>query len=165
MIQVTGLKRSFGSFVAVRNVSFGIEPARGVVGLLGPNGAGKTTTMRMLTGYLKPDEGRITVAGLDGSTEAGRLEIKRTIGYLPENNPLYPEMLVSEYLEFMGRARGMDRGWMHRALDLGHLCGAPPALIEAFAALRALLLDESVVLLNRWPTGRKQADESEATER
>ena len=148
----------------MRNVSFGIEPARGVVGLLGPNGAGKTTTMRMLTGYLKPDEGRITVAGLDGSTEAGRLEIKRTIGYLPENNPLYPEMLVSEYLEFMGRARGMEGTALQSAgrrmieeLELESHFYTPIGLLSRGFRQRvglagALIHDPSVIILDE-PTG------------
>lgn len=164
MIQVSGLKRSFGSFVAVRNVSFEIQPARGVVGLLGPNGAGKTTTMRMLAGYLRPQEGSIFVAGLDASTDAARQEIKGLLGYLPENNPLYPEMLVSEYLEFMGRSRGMEGSNLQQAgrrmiqeLELESHFYTPIGLLSRGFRQRvglagALIHDPSVIILDE-PTG------------
>lgn len=164
MIQANGLRRSFGNFVAVRNVSFEIEPARGVVGLLGPNGAGKTTTMRMLTGYLPPDEGSISIAGIDASTEVGRLEIKRKIGYLPEHTPLYPEMLVSEYLEFMGRSRGLEGQSLQKAgarmledLELASHFYTPIGLLSRGFRQRvglagALIHDPSVIILDE-PTG------------
>ncbi|MCB1168989.1 MAG: ABC transporter ATP-binding protein [Leptospiraceae bacterium] len=164
MIQAKGLKRAFGNFVAVRNVSFDIEPARGVVGLLGPNGAGKTTTMRLLTGYLRPDEGCVTISGIDSSTEEGRLRIKQSIGYLPENTPLYPEMLVSEYLEFMGRIRGLDGPTLQKAgrrmleeLELGSHFYTPIGLLSRGFRQRvglagALIHDPSVIILDE-PTG------------
>ncbi|MBI41168.1 MAG: multidrug ABC transporter ATP-binding protein [Leptospiraceae bacterium] len=164
MIQVSGLKRSFGSFVAVRNVSFEIQPGRGVVGLLGPNGAGKTTTMRMLAGYLRPDEGSITVAGIEANSEDHRLSIKGQLGYLPENNPLYPEMLVSEYLEFMGRCRGMEGAPLQEAgrrmiqeLELGSHFYTPIGLLSRGFRQRvglagALIHDPSVIILDE-PTG------------
>jgi ABC-2 type transport system ATP-binding protein len=108
MIEVRDLTKNYGDFQAVQNISFSISVDHGITALLGPNGAGKTTTMRLITGYLKPSAGDALVGGLSVSDEKNRVEIKKQIGYLPETTPLYPEMLVSEYLEFMGRARGLD---------------------------------------------------------
>ena len=93
MIEADGLTRRYGDFVAVRNVSFSIDPGE-IVGLLGHNGAGKTTIMKMLTGYLEPSDGSVRVDGVE--IEQDRLRVKRQLGYLPENLPLYPEMTVSD---------------------------------------------------------------------
>jgi ABC-2 type transport system ATP-binding protein len=102
------VSKHFGGVPAVDDVSFAVDRGQ-VVGFLGPNGAGKSTTMRMITQFLEPDAGSIRMDGTP-LAEAGR-EAKRRIGYLPENNPLYGEMLVSEYLDFVGRLRqlGADR--------------------------------------------------------
>lgn len=100
MIEARGLTRRFGDLTAVRDVSFQVEDGE-ILGLLGPNGAGKTTTLRMLTGFLPPTEGQVTIAGhdlLDDPTVA-----RRELGYLPENVALYPEMRVDEYLAFRAR--------------------------------------------------------------
>jgi ABC-2 type transport system ATP-binding protein len=96
------VSKRFGSVPAVDDVSFAVDRGQ-VVGFLGPNGAGKSTTMRMITQFLEPDSGSIRMEGIP-LAEAGR-DAKRRIGYLAENNPLYGEMLVSEYLEFVGRLR------------------------------------------------------------
>ncbi len=105
MISVEGVTKRYGSIVAVDRASF--EVARGeVVGFLGPNGAGKTTTMRMLTGTLQPDEGTIRFDGKPISDDL--TGAKTRIGYLPEANPLYDDMLVCEFLEYVARLRGMD---------------------------------------------------------
>ncbi len=104
MIIVDNLTKRFGTVTAVDNVSFQIEPGS-VIGLLGPNGAGKSTTMRLLTGYLAPDSGAITVDGK--SIDTNTREIQRRIGYLPENNPLYTDMLVSEALTFAANLSGL----------------------------------------------------------
>jgi ABC-2 type transport system ATP-binding protein len=106
MITVEGVTKRYGDVVAVDDLSF--EVARGeVVGFLGPNGAGKSTTMRMITGTLQPDEG---VVLFDGSPIADDLtNAKRRVGYLPEANPLYDEMLVSEYLEYVAELRALSR--------------------------------------------------------
>ena len=102
MIHVDRLSKRFGSFKAVDGIRF--EVGRGeIVGLLGPNGAGKTTTMRMLTTYLSPTSGRATLAGHDVLDEP--LEVRRKVGYLPENVPLYPEMRVNEYLQLSVQAQ------------------------------------------------------------
>ena len=104
MIKVSGVTKKFPARLAVDNISF--EVGRGeIVGFLGPNGAGKTTTMRMLTGYLPLNSGRIEVAGFDVSKHPQ--EVRRRIGYLPESCPLYPEMRVDEYLRFRAELKGV----------------------------------------------------------
>src|SRR6476646_2059887 len=89
MIEAEGLSKQFGSFLAVRDVSFSI-PQGQVVAFLGPNGAGKSTTMKLLTGYLAPSKGFARIAGHDMATD--RLAGAKRLGYLPENGPLYPDM-------------------------------------------------------------------------
>jgi ABC-2 type transport system ATP-binding protein len=104
MIQVSHLSKRFGKTRAIDDISF--EVARGeIVGFLGANGAGKTTTMRILAGFLAASEGRVRVGGLDVRRDS--LEVRRLIGYLPENAPLYPEMRVREYLDFRARIKGL----------------------------------------------------------
>lgn len=97
MINLTNVSKSFGSVTAVSSLSFTISPGE-IVGLLGPNGAGKSTTMRMMTGFLSPDSGSISMNGLSILDESN--QVQKLIGYLPENNPLYIDMLVSEILEY-----------------------------------------------------------------
>jgi len=104
MINVKQLTRKYGDFTAVDNVSFTISPGE-IVGLLGHNGAGKTTIMKMITGYLEPTEGTITVDGLDVAEK--RREVQEKIGYLPENCPVYPEMTVIDYLDYSAALRGI----------------------------------------------------------
>lgn len=104
MISVQNLSKRFGSTLAVDNIQFEI-PQGQVVGFLGPNGAGKTTTMRLLTGYLPPDDGQAKLLDMDLSTES--LQIRKRLGYLPENNPLPDDIEVSEYLHYVGRLRGL----------------------------------------------------------
>jgi ABC-2 type transport system ATP-binding protein len=106
MIEATNLSKRYGDLVAVDGVSFQI--ARGeVVGFLGPNGAGKTTTMRMLTGFLPPTDGTARICGHDIFEEP--LEARRAVGYLPETPPLYPEMTVSSYVDYVARIKGVSR--------------------------------------------------------
>lgn len=106
MIRVENLTRRFAGVTALDAISF--EVRRGeIVGFLGPNGAGKTTTMRILTGYLAPTSGRVSVAGLDVLLDA--VEVRRRIGYLPESIAIYPEMRVVEYLRYRGRLKGLYR--------------------------------------------------------
>ena len=102
MIDVERLVKEYGTRRAIDGLTF--HARRGeIVGFLGPNGAGKTTTMRILTGYMPPTEGRAAIAGFD--VVADSLEVRRRVGYLPETVPLYPDMSVWDYLEFMGRLR------------------------------------------------------------
>ncbi len=114
LLALDRVSKRFGGVTAVENVSFSVGRGE-VVGFLGPNGAGKSTTMRMITQYLDPDEGAISFDGtpLNDAREGA----KRRIGYLPENNPLYAEMLVSEYLAFVGRLREIPPAEHRRATD------------------------------------------------
>ncbi len=107
MIHVHRLTKFFGDYPAVRDVSFDV-PKGQVVGFLGPNGAGKTTTMRILAGYLTATSGRATIDGLDVFWRP--VEVRRRIGYMPENCPLYPEMRVEEYLHFRAGLKGIHGG-------------------------------------------------------
>src|ERR1700687_16761 len=111
MIKVEGLTKRYARTVAVDNISFEVEKGQ-IVGFLGPNGAGKTTTMRVLTCFLPPSEGKATVAGFD--VLENPMEVKKRIGYLPETPPLYPEMEVVEYLNFVGKLKGIG------SAELGH---------------------------------------------
>ena len=97
-IQVSNLVKQYGEQKAVNNISFKVDKGE-IVGFLGPNGAGKSTTMKIVTGYILPDAGNATVSGIDVLKEP--LESKKKIGYLPESNPLYYEMFVREYLDFI----------------------------------------------------------------
>lgn len=106
MIEVQGLTQRYGEYTAVRDLSFALAPGE-VVGFLGPNGAGKTTTLKVLAAFHAPTEGRVVVAGRDVAQDP--LGVKRALGYLPEHNPLYLEMIVSDFLEFVGRVRGLAR--------------------------------------------------------
>jgi ABC-2 type transport system ATP-binding protein len=107
MIEMTDLTKSYGSVEALRGVSFRVEAGE-IVGLLGPNGAGKTTTIKVLTGYLQPDGGSVSVAGLDVLTHTR--QVQAMIGYLAENAPLYPELSVQSYLRMMADLRGIPPG-------------------------------------------------------
>jgi ABC-2 type transport system ATP-binding protein len=114
VISVSQLTKSYGHETAVDHISFDV--ARGqIVGFLGPNGAGKSTTLKMLTCYLPPTSGTATVNGFDIFHQSH--EVRENLGYLPENTPLYTEMKVSEYLDFRGRLRGMDRASRNKRID------------------------------------------------
>lgn len=122
MIDVQNLSMSYGGFKALDGVSFQARE-REILGLLGPNGAGKTTAMRILTTYLHPTSGSAKVEGFDILDQAH--EVRKRIGYLPETAPLYMDMRVDEYLEFVGSARGLEGArlqerlkWVQNACDL-----------------------------------------------
>ena len=104
MIEVQSLTRHFGKTVAVEDVSFTIGDNE-VVGLLGHNGAGKTTIMKMLSGYLEPSDGSINVNGVDLARNAQA--VQQTLGYLPENLPVYPQMMVADYLDYIATLKGI----------------------------------------------------------
>src|SRR5829696_5853966 len=105
MIKVENLTKAFGPKVAVNRVSFSVERGE-VLGFLGPNGAGKSTSMRMITGFIPPTEGRITVGGHDIVDDP--IPAKRLIGYLPENAPAYTDMTVQGFLAFSAELRGLS---------------------------------------------------------
>jgi ABC-2 type transport system ATP-binding protein len=114
LLSLQHVSKRFDSLVAVDDVSFTVDRGQ-VVGFLGPNGAGKSTTMRMITQYFEPDAGAILFDGVP-LADAGR-EARRRIGFLPENNPLYGDMLVSEYLDFVARLRELTGEARARAVD------------------------------------------------
>jgi ABC-2 type transport system ATP-binding protein len=114
MIQVQGLSKSYGPTPAIEGLDFSV--ARGeILGFLGPNGAGKTTTMRILTGFMPPAEGRVTIDGLDAGRDA--LAIRRRVGYLPESVPVYREPTVRDYIGFVADVKGVPRRGRAAAID------------------------------------------------
>ena len=117
-IQVININKSFGINKAVNNISFDVPQGK-VVGFLGPNGSGKTTTNRIITSFYTPDSGKILVHGIDN--QKNDLETRSLIGYLPENNPIYGEFLVREYLLFISKLRGLDskifKSNIHRTIE------------------------------------------------
>ena len=114
MIEVRGVSKSFGTMLALDDVSFGLGKGE-ILGFLGPNGAGKSTTMKIITTFLAPDAGTVTVDGIDVLEQP--LAVRGRIGYLPENVPLYLDMNVQEYLAFVGRARGLAGVRLDQRLD------------------------------------------------
>jgi ABC-2 type transport system ATP-binding protein len=122
VISVTHLSKKYGRFVAVDDLSFEVDEGE-VLGFLGPNGAGKTTTMRMVTGFLPPSKGRVRIGGFDLFTDP--VKAKRSLGYLPENPPVYPEMTVRRYLRFVAALKDVPSGTVKlavgRAIDRARL--------------------------------------------
>ena len=114
MIKVEGLTKRYARFVAVDNISFEVEKGQ-IVGFLGPNGAGKTTTMRMLTCFMPPTDGTAQVAGFD--VVKSPMEVKKRLGYLPETPPVYPDMEVAEYLEFVAKIKGIPKSNIPSRMD------------------------------------------------
>ena len=105
MIQVSHLTKEYAGRVAVDDISFEVKKGE-IVGFLGPNGAGKSTTMRILSGYMPPTSGTATVGGKDVFRDS--LEVRRQVGYMPENAPLYLDMTVKEYLHFRAALKGLN---------------------------------------------------------
>jgi len=133
MISIRELSKSYDDLLAVDRISLEI-PEGQVMGLLGPNGAGKSTTLRILTGYLQPSEGTIFVDGKDVRTHAE--EAKSIIGYLPESSPLYPDMLVFDYLVYIAEVRSIPRDkQMDRIRELADLCGIAGVMHKNIASL------------------------------
>jgi ABC-2 type transport system ATP-binding protein len=114
MIEVAKLSKRYGDIPAVVDVSFSAAPGQ-ILGFLGPNGAGKTTTMRIITGFMPATSGTVRVEGFDVFEQS--TEVRRRIGYLPENPPLYNDMSAETYLRFVARLKGMARGEIAEALE------------------------------------------------
>ncbi|MDE2851581.1 MAG: ABC transporter ATP-binding protein [Acidobacteriota bacterium] len=155
LVSVADLTKHYGAIRAVDGISF--EVRRGdVLGFLGPNGAGKTTAMKMITGFLEPDRGSITVAGID--VAADRLAVSRRIGYLPEDAPAYGEMTVEAFLGFIGEARELEAAEeaIERVLETAHLRSVRGQTIETLSKgykrrvglAQALIHDPDVLILD-----------------
>ncbi len=114
MIEVQHLTKRYGRFTAVDDISFRVERGE-ILGFLGPNGAGKTTTMRIITGFMPATTGTVKVAGYDIFDDS--YEVRKRIGYLPENPPLYADMTVVGYLRFSGRIRGLPKAELGDSVD------------------------------------------------
>lgn len=162
MISVNGLKKVFGNYEAVKQVSFSIGKGE-VVALLGPNGAGKTTTMRMLTGFYAPTAGTATIGGHDVQKE--RRAVQALIGYLPETASSYPDMLVSEFLDFIAASRNLTpdqaKAGIEKAIkvtDLGEYLHTPIMNLskgykQRVGLAAALLHDPQVLILDEPTSG------------
>lgn len=155
MIEATALKKTFGKHAAVDGISFKV--ARGeVLGFLGPNGAGKSTTMRMVTGFLEPDSGAVTLGGISMADQPVRA--RRSLGYLPENAPSYGDMTVAGFLKFCARVRGLGdvRGAVARAMATCFLDGVRNQTIETLSKgfrhrvclAQAILHDPEILVLD-----------------
>ena len=160
MIQVENLTKAFGPKLAVNDVSFSVERGE-VLGFLGPNGAGKSTTMRMVTGFIPPTSGRITVGGFDVVQEP--IRAKRLIGYLPENAAAYPDMTVYSFLSFIAELRGLRgdarKKAVHRVVELCFLESVLPQSIDTLSkgyrhrtCLAQSLIHDPEVLIMDEPT-------------
>ena len=157
MIQVRELSKRFGANVAVDRLDFSVEKGE-ILGFLGPNGAGKTTTMRILTGFFPPTSGSAAINGHD--VVADPMAARASIGYLPENVPLYVDMRVGEYLKFVAGAKGLDAGKarheVDRALKAADIASRKGQLIKQLSKgfrqrvglAQALLGDPPVLILD-----------------
>jgi ABC-2 type transport system ATP-binding protein len=133
MIDANNLSKSYGPIEALRGVTFHVAPGE-IVGLLGPNGAGKTTAIKILTGYLHPDEGSVTVNGMDVLTHTR--EVQAQIGYLPESAPLYPELSVQKYLKMMAELRQIPEDeQLARISDAVYAAGLDDHLVRPIGQL------------------------------
>ncbi len=161
-IQVEALSKSYGTFQALKDISFSISSGE-VVGFLGPNGAGKSTTLKILTGYLAPTDGTATIQGTN--VLENPIDVQQQLGYLPENAPLYPDMTVKEYLEYIGKIRGLGRSELHLAISkLSDQCSIRDRWQQPIGELskgyrqrvglaQALLHDPPIVILDEPTTG------------
>ncbi|MEK6555797.1 MAG: ABC transporter ATP-binding protein [Bdellovibrionota bacterium] len=114
MIEIHDLTKTYGNRIAIDRLTFNVKKGE-VVGFLGPNGAGKTTTMKIITGFMAPSSGAVKIAGFDVFEQP--IEVKKRIGYLPETPPLYGDMIVSDYLSFVARLKGVEKAQIKSAVN------------------------------------------------
>lgn len=161
-ITIENLVKKYGGQRAVDHISFEVKTGE-IVGFLGPNGAGKTTTMRMITGFITPTEGRINVGGMESETHMDR--IKKHIGYLPENNPLYQDMPVIDYLEYVAGLQGIPKeNQPVRVAEMIRITGLNPEKHKKISELskgyrqrvglaQAMIHDPEILILDEPTTG------------
>jgi ABC-2 type transport system ATP-binding protein len=162
LIEVQDLTKTFGEKIAVNHLSFTVNKGE-ILGFLGPNGAGKTTTMRILTGFMPATSGTARVAGFDVFTDS--IEVRRRIGYLPENPPLYTDMTVADYLDFVARIKGVGpdkrRQRVDEAMDKTNIGDQRNELIKRLSRgykqrvglSQALVHDPDVIILDEPTVG------------
>jgi ABC-2 type transport system ATP-binding protein len=160
MIEVENLTKTYGPKVALQDVSFRVERGE-ILGLLGPNGAGKSTTMRILTGFFPPTSGSARIAGFDVVEDS--LEVRRRIGYLPESVPLYTDMTVQAYLDFVGRVKQVPQRqdsieWAMDAARVDHVAGTIIGRLskgyrQRVGLAQSLLGDPEVLILDEPTVG------------
>jgi len=157
---VESIHKSFGSHTALNNVSFTVNSGE-IVGFIGPNGAGKSTMMKIICSLLLPDNGKVSISGTDVSSAS--IEIKRKLGYLPENNPLYVEMYVEEYLRYVARIYGISK-FEGRVQEVVRITGLGPEKKKKISALskgyrqrvglaQAIIHDPEVLILDEPTSG------------
>lgn len=160
-INVSQITKVYGQQKAVDGISFSLQKG-GIVGFLGPNGAGKSTTMKIITGYLPPSDGQASVCGFDVVKQP--MEVRKRVGYLPEANPLYPDMYVKEFLEFMAGMHGLKHNTGNRIKEMIGLTGLEPEQHKKIGALskgykqrvglaQALLHNPEVLILDEPTSG------------
>lgn len=159
-ILIEGLTKSYGTQKAVDTISFEVRTGE-IIGFLGPNGAGKTTTMKMITQYISPDSGNIVIGG----KSIARHNLRGSIGYLPENNPLYEDMPVIDYLEFCGQLQGIRKEQLQqRVRDMVMMCGLMEEKHKKIGELskgyrqrvglaQAMIHDPAILILDEPTTG------------
>lgn len=155
MIEVEKLKKQYGGFTALNGISFRAKQGE-ILGILGPNGAGKTTTMRILTGFMPPTEGKVTIAGHDVAKDS--LEVRKRVGYLPERVPLYPDMTVEGFIMFWAKLREVKdaKAQTKRVLERVNLYDRRRTLVrklskgmrQRLGLAQALVHDPEVVILD-----------------
>ncbi len=162
MINVSGLTKKYGDLVAVNDISFSIRTGE-ITGLLGPNGAGKTTTLRVLTCYLKPTKGSISVG--DYTVDENPVDVKKLIGYLPEEAPIYKDMIVYDYLRYIGTIRGIPEGDIkERIRKISEICGLDEVMHMTVSELskgykqrvglaHAMIHDPEIIILDEPTSG------------
>jgi ABC-2 type transport system ATP-binding protein len=162
LVEACGLVKTYGKTAAVRGISFGVKRGE-VVGFLGPNGAGKSTTMKMLTGFLKPSAGMAKIAGIDVAQDP--MAVRRVLGYLPENAPLYDDMMVIDFLNFIAELRHVAKSRRRsRLTEACERCGLTEVLGKDIGQLskgyrqrvglaQALLHDPDLLILDEPTSG------------
>ena len=162
MITVNNLTKYYGPTLAIDDVSFEVQKGE-VVGFLGPNGAGKTTTMKILTCYMPATRGEATIAGHDVFSDS--LKVRKMLGYVPENAPIYKEMVVRDYLKFIGAIRGMPSRELKKAIDEKvELCGLESVIkrligelskgyVQRVCPAQALLHNPDILILDEPTSG------------